>query len=132
MVGAMDHVGVVVRGIDGALPYFVEELGLDVVGREYLPEVGVRLAYLAAGSTLLQLVEPIANGPLRDHLDSHGEGLHHVCFAVPDLLAAVALLVPEGGVRIVQGGRERRACFLPDSANGLRIELTEAEPSGSR
>ena len=128
----VDHVGVVVRDIDGALPYFTERLGLAILEREEQPWNGVRVVYLAAGSTVLQLVEPTGPGPVRDHLDVQGEGLHHVCFAVPDIPAALPVLAPGAEVRVGLGGRGRRACFLPVHPSGVRIELTETEPVESR
>ena len=128
----MDHVGIVVRDIDGALPYFVERLGLAVLEREDQPATGVRAVYLAAGATVLQLLAPLRPGPIQDHLDAHGEGLHHVCFAVPDIPAALPALAPGAEVSLAIGGRGRRACFLPERPAGLRIELIETEPFAAR
>lgn len=124
----VDHVGVVVHDIDGALPFYRDRLGLPLLAAEELPQVGVRLVYLAAGPTTLQLVEPIAPGPLMDRLAERGEGLHHLCFEVPDIELALRRLAPGEDVSVTIGGRGRRACFLPGSVNGLRIELTECEP----
>ena len=132
MLDDVDHVGIVVADIEAALPYFVERLGLALVGQEAQPATGVRVAYLAAGPTTLQLVQPLGPGPIRDHLDQHGEGLHHLCFAVPDIGAAVRHLAPEATVEVLVAGRGRRACFLPERPFGVRIELTEVEPAPSR
>ena len=129
MVTAIDHVGVIVQSIDRALPYYLDQLGLSVADREELPEAGVRIAFLAVGSTRLQLVEPTAPGPLQDHLDVAGEGLHHVCFAVDDIDQALSHLAAGEAVRVVRGGGGRRACFLPARPGGLRIELTEIVPA---
>ena len=131
MVASVDHLGIVVRSIDGALPYFLDRLGLEILEREEQPWNGVRVVYLAAGSTVLQLVEPTEPGALRDHLEVHGEGLHHVCFAVPEIAAVLPVLAPEADVRVGLGGRGRRACFLPERPSGLRIELIEAAPIGA-
>ena len=132
VIDKVDHVGVVVRSIDDALPFYLDRLRLAVVGREELPEVGVRVAYLAAGTTMLQLVEPTRPGPLLEHLDAHGDGLHHVCFAVTDIATALPLLAPGADVPFAMGGRGRRACFLPEHPPGVRIELTETEPTAAR
>ncbi len=132
VLGAVDHVGIVVADVEAALPYFVERLGLALIGQEVQPATGVRVAYLAAGATTLQLVQPLGPGPIQDHLEQRGEGLHHVCFSVPDIGAAVQSLAPGSDVRVVVAGRGRRACFLPDRPHGVRIELTEVEPAASR
>lgn len=134
-VDLVDHVGIVVRGIAASLPLYVETLGFRAFADEVLPEVGVRVVYLTGGppgSTTLQLIEPTRAGPLRDFLETEGDGLHHICLAVADLPEALARLAPGVDVRIVMGGRGRRACFLPERRAGLRIELTEIEPWETR
>lgn len=132
MTFPIDHVGVVVRDIDAALPFYLELLGFAIVGREKLPAIHVELAYLTTEGkgTMIQLVRPSPPSPLWEHLQLHGEGLHHVCFAVPELGDAVRRLAPGATVSVNRGGRGRRACFLPEThGGGLRIELTEPEPS---
>ena len=128
MSTTVDHVGIIVQDMAAALPFYVEQLGLTVVSDEELPEVGVRVAYLAAGQTMIQLVEPIAPGRIRDDLETEGEGIHHLCLAVVDIPSTLRDLAPDTDVPIVMGGRGRRACFLPGRHGGIRIELTETEP----
>ena len=132
MIERLDHVAVVVRDLDAALPYYTSGLGLVAVADGTLPEAGVRVVYLDLRGTLLQLVQPISAGSIQDHLSAHGEGLHHVCFAVGDLEGVASRLIEDGAPAIFTGGRARRACFLPQRPNGLRIELTESEPTGDR
>jgi methylmalonyl-CoA epimerase len=122
------HVAVLVRDIDRSLPYYVDRLKLTLLSDERLPQVGARLAFLDAGNTLLQLVEPTHPGPLRDDLERYGEGLHHVCFEVEDIEAAVERLAPEAAVAIGRVGRGWTA-FLPLEANGMRTELLQVAPA---
>ena len=124
----IDHIAVAVRDIDASLPYYVDQLGLTPIHDEVLPAAGVRLLYLDGGSTMLQLVQPVAPCPVADYLDQRGEGLHHLCFAVDDIPTALRALPGQSGVPIVMGGRGRRACFLASPPNKLRIELTEIAP----
>ncbi len=131
----VDHVGIVVRDIDASLAFYQGLLGFVPFGDESLPEVGVRVVYLdsdQSGSTTLQLVQPTKSGPLQDFLDTEGDGLHHICLAVDDIPDALDRLAPGATVRIVIGGRGRRACFLPELREGVRIELTEIEPWAAR
>ena len=127
----VDHIGIIVSDLTAALPFYVERLGWTVRSQEDLPEVGVRVAYLAAGATVVQLVEPTAPGRIRDDLAAEGEGLHHLCLAVTDIPAALRDLAPDADVPIVMGGGGRRACFLPGRHGGIRIELTETEPAAT-
>lgn len=123
-LGGVHHIAIMVRDIDQSLPFYVDRLNLVLLSDERLPQVGARLAFLDAGNTLLQLVEPTHPGPLRDDLERYGEGLHHVCFEVPDIEAAVKRLAPDAGVTIARGGRGLTA-FLPPGANGMRTELLQ-------
>ena len=125
----IDHVGLLVRNADAAIRYFREAFAMPLVSDERLAASGVRLAYVDGGSVLLQIVEPLADGPLREHLDRYGEGLHHLCFAASDIAAVVTAMAPERVGDIGMGGRGRRTVFLPPQPFGLRVELTEAEPS---
>lgn len=128
----IDHVAIAVRDIDAALPFYVDCLGLRLIHDEVLASAGVRLVYLAGGAALLQLVQPVAPCPVAEYLAAHGEGLHHLCFAVDDIPDALRALPGQDGVAVVMGGRGRRACFLAAPPNGLRIELTEVAPYQSQ
>ena len=121
----LDHIGIAVFDVDAALPYYVDRLGLRVVHDEIAADPGVRLCYLDVGSLFLQLVQPLRRGPVQDFLESRGEGLHHVCFAVDDIGSTLAHLDEREPARVFMGGRRRRACFLVDGPDGVLIELTE-------
>jgi methylmalonyl-CoA epimerase len=125
----IDHVAVAVHDIRASLPYYTDILGLPVVADERAEDPGVRLVYLDAGNTYLQLVQPIRPGPVSGFLAERGEGLHHMCFAVQRLEHSLAALPGERDAAIFRGGRGRRACFLTGTANGALVELTEHRPT---
>jgi methylmalonyl-CoA/ethylmalonyl-CoA epimerase len=129
LVAGVDHVAIAVHDADAATLYYRDELGMPVVHDESLVSRGTRLVYLDTGNTLIQLVQPLVDGPIADFLRTSGEGLHHIALAVPDISVVVAAVL--GGdhhVEVFLGGRRRRACFLPtDSSRGL-IELVELTP----
>ncbi|MBA3416953.1 MAG: VOC family protein [Chloroflexia bacterium] len=132
MAFSLDHVGVVVRDLDEAVHRFGTQFGWSAIGSpERLDHLGVTVAYLRNGAddTLVQVVCPTAPGPLWEHLDAQGEGLHHLCYAVDNIQAMAAAMAPGSALNIVRGGRGRLACFLPEPTVGVRIELTEARPS---
>jgi methylmalonyl-CoA epimerase len=125
----VDHVAIAVWDADASLARYTDGLGLTLVGDERAEDPGVRLVYLDAGNTFVQLVQPIRPGPVRQFLTERGEGLHHVCFAVDRLERVLAALPGQHDVPIFRGGRGRRACFLTGTANGALVELTEHEPT---
>lgn len=131
----VEHVAVAVRDADSAAVWYHSRLGLEVVRDEKLPEIGVRLVYLMAGTTrhrswttAIQLLEPLGDGAVEEFLARQGEGLHHVCFVVDDIRSTTDADAYERGAAIFRGGRDRRACFLRQSPNGVLVELTEIDP----
>lgn len=125
----VDHVAVAVWDADAAAAWWEGRLGLPRLHDEELPEVGVRLLYLDAGGTMLQLVQPVGSGPVADFLAARGEGLHHLCFAVTGIPDELARL-DEAGATVFPGGRGRRCCFLNRQPNQVLIELTEHQAVG--
>jgi methylmalonyl-CoA/ethylmalonyl-CoA epimerase len=123
----LDHVALVIRDTDRALEYFEGTLGMTVVETEELETPPVRLTFLDAGAVTVQLVEPLAgNAALTEYLAEHGEGLHHVCFEVDDLIPAVRQLSGGEDPELVIEGRRTRSAFVPNrNEHGLLIELTQ-------
>jgi len=132
MIEHVDHIAIAVHDIDASLPYYVNELCLALVHDERLPDIGVRLAYLQAGNTMVQLVQPTGDGAVAQFLAARGEGLHHVCFAVDDIPLVLDRLKGEGEAQVFMGGRGRRCAFLLNHPNGLITELTETSPYAAR
>jgi len=122
----LDHVAIVVRDTEAALQFFRDCLGLQVTRTEEVMPARVRLTYLDLGNAYLQLVEPIDDlAPISEHLEQHGEGIHHIGLAVDDVVEDVTSLTP-GESYAMGNGRGRRAVFLPGSApHNVRIELTD-------
>jgi methylmalonyl-CoA/ethylmalonyl-CoA epimerase len=99
-----------------------------VISSEELERPHVRLTYLDAGNAFIQLVEPLDDTTdLARHLAEHGEGLHHICFGVDDVLESARSLA-EGTVPepVAGSGRGRMSAFVPGRiVHGARIECTE-------
>jgi LAO/AO transport system kinase len=132
----LDHVGIAVKDAAPFVALFQTLLGLttgepEVVGAH-------RLRFAEAGGVTLELVEAaVPEAPVAKFLATRGEALHHLCFRVPDIDAAVAGLV-KAGVRLIDteprpGAHGSRIAFIhPSSAGGLLIELKEPGPSDHR
>jgi methylmalonyl-CoA epimerase len=134
MIDRLDHVAIVVADTERALRFFRDQLGLKVaaVDEPKPPAPAVRLTYLATGSIPIQLVEPLdATSAVGVWLTEHGEGLHHICFAAPDLDTEIQRLV--GDMPYEAGsGLGKPAAFLPGKLpHGTRIEFTASEEPGA-
>ena len=132
------HVSVAVPSLDAALPFYCEVLGLPLRERRALPERGLNVAFVGVGESQIELLEPIdPAGTVARFLARRGPGLHHVCFEVPDVDAAIAELAARG-VELVDRhaapGAQGRVAFLhPRAGHGLLVELQETrlEPAAT-
>jgi methylmalonyl-CoA epimerase len=126
----IDHLGVAVRSIDDALGIY-RALGLSESGREEVASQKVITAFLPVGESQIELLQPTsADSPVGKFLEKRGEGIHHVCFAVENLEAALADLSRKGFRLIhsapVPGAGGKRVAFLhPEAGRGVLIELAE-------
>jgi methylmalonyl-CoA/ethylmalonyl-CoA epimerase len=128
-VGRLDHVGIAVRDADAAIPYYRDTLGFPVVGDEIATDPGVRLVYLDAGNAFIQLVEPVRDdAPVAVWLQTHPEGLHHVCFRTDDLRACERELNGPGDSSIFRAGRGDNAFFLTTEPSNTKIEIVGPPP----
>jgi methylmalonyl-CoA epimerase len=130
------HVGIVVRRLEEAYPFYRDLLGLPLLREAAVAEQGVRAALLAAGDSEVELLEPLGpDTPVGRFLARRGEGLHHLCFETGDVGAALADLDRRGGAvhdRTPRQGLAGRHGFLhPAACSGVLVELaTPPAPAG--
>jgi methylmalonyl-CoA/ethylmalonyl-CoA epimerase len=118
-----------VRSLPEALPFFRDVLGLAEV--PLADSDGAKIAGLAAGDALVELLEPERpESPIARFIEKRGPGIHHMCLAVDDLDAMLAKC-RAAGVTLVDetpriGAEGKRIAFLhPKSTGGILVELTE-------
>ena len=127
------HIGVAVGSIEAILPFYRDLLGMAEVPLD--DSDGARIAGLAAGDALVELLQPEqSDSPIGKFLAKRGPGIHHICFSVDDLDGTLARC-RDAGVRLIDqvprlGAEGKRIAFLhPKSTNGVLIELAEESHS---
>lgn len=127
----LDHVAIAVHDLDEAVGAYRSRYGIEPLYREVVESQGVEEAMLPVGGSFVQLLQPLAaDTAVGRFLAGHGEGLHHVAYAVVDIEAALAHLSAEGA-RLIDpepriGGRGARIAFVhPKDLAGTLIELVE-------
>ncbi|MBZ5610667.1 MAG: methylmalonyl-CoA epimerase [Acidobacteriia bacterium] len=126
----IDHLGIAVRSLDGALEFYEKQLGFRVGLRETVEQEKVKVAMLPAGGPRIELLE--ATGPdsaIAKFIEKRGEGLHHVAVKVPDL-AATAQRLKQSGARLLNDPRPGAGGHLyvfvhPSSTGGVLLELIQ-------
>lgn len=130
------HVGIVVEDLEAAIASFEHLFGVQVTDR-WASDIGVRVAFLEVGETRLELVQ--YTGPIVERFGpvlARRDGVHHLCFRVDDLDAALREVTARG-LRVVSGfpleGVHGRIAFLePEPTSGLIAELCEVRAGGTR
>ncbi len=126
----LDHIGIAVADLDEALRPWLA-LGLVKTAEEEVAGEKVRVAFLpvGAGATIELLCPTAPDSPIAKFLEKRGPGVHHLCFKVADIDAAIAELRGQGyefiGDAPRPGAGGCRVAFLhPRSMGGVLVELT--------
>ncbi len=105
MLGAVDHVGYLVRDLDAAVAEFSERFGLEVVRPVVLPQFSILGQYLGEGTGSVELFTITDEELLDERLAGQNILLDHAAYEVADI-NAVAGAWHERGVRFT--GPDRR------------------------
>jgi methylmalonyl-CoA epimerase len=131
MLATIDHVGVAVEDIDGALALYRDSLGLPLVHRETIADQGVDAALLDIGDGHIELLQPLSpETAVGKFLSKRGPGLHHVAYRVADIDSTLNALAA-AGLRLIDerprvGIRGSRVAFVhPASTGGVLTEIVE-------
>ena len=134
MIGRLNHVAIVVPDLAAATAHYRDHLGAEVSAPEDLPAHGVTTVFVDLPNTRIELLHPLGEAsPIASFLARRPEGgIHHLCFEVDDLDAAVATLAATG-LRVLGDGRPaigahgKPVVFLhPKDNQGTLIELEQA------
>lgn len=127
----IDHLGIATKGIDEALKFWENALGLEQTHTETVEEQKVRVAMLPIGETRIELLEPTSeDSPISKFLEKRGGGIHHIAVEVEDIEASLAKL-KANGMRLIDekpriGAEGCLIAFVhPASANGVLLELVQ-------
>ena len=137
MLKKIDHLGIAVRSLEEAVPYYEKALGLKCDHREEVPSQKVRTAFFTVGEVHLELLEPTdPESPIAKFLERNPQGgIHHIAFGT-DQIEAQLQQAANAGVRLIHekpfdGAGGMLVAFLhPKSTFGVLTELCMAKPGG--
>lgn len=123
------HVGIAVADLEPALAFYRDVLGVV----PHPPETvdGATILALPLGESEVELLAPLyPDSPIGKFLARRGPGIHHICYRVADLDAALEAC-RAAGYRLVDevprtGAGGRRIAFVhPKATAGILLELTD-------
>jgi methylmalonyl-CoA/ethylmalonyl-CoA epimerase len=129
----ISHLGIATKGIDEALKFWQDALGLENVHSETVEDQKVRVAMLPIGDTRIELLEATSeDSPIAKFVEKRGGGIHHIAIEVEDIEAALVKLKAEGARLIDEKPRVgAEGCLIafvhPSSTNGVLLELIQKQ-----
>ncbi len=130
----VEHIGIAVRSLAEANARYEQLLGQKAYKTETVESEGVTTAFYQTGETKIELLEATrADSPITKFIESRGEGIHHIAYAVDNIVAEMDRLRQEG-FRLLNetpkaGADNKLVCFLhPKDAGGVLIELCQERP----
>jgi len=127
----INHLGIATKGIDEALKFWSDALGLENVHTEIVEDQKVRVAMLPLGESRIELLEPTSDdSPITKFLEKRGGGIHHIAVEVEDINASL-LKLKQQGARLIDENPRRGAegCLVafvhPSAAGGVLLELVQ-------
>lgn len=127
----INHLGIATNGIDEALEFWADALGLENVHTEVVEDQKVRVAMLPLGESRIELLEPIADdSPISKFLQKRGGGIHHIAVEVDDIEASLERMKSQGMRLIDESPRiGAEGCLVafvhPGSTGGVLLELVQ-------
>jgi len=132
MFAGMDHVGVAVKDLDGAIKVYRDILGYKLEGIHVLTERKVKVAFFSTGGQAnIELLWPLdSESTIAKFLETKGEGIHHFAVRVKNIENALEELKKKG-VNLIDekpkpgAGGAKIAFVHPKSTKGVLMELCE-------
>jgi methylmalonyl-CoA/ethylmalonyl-CoA epimerase len=131
MYTKVDHIGIAVRSLEAAIPFYRDQLGLRLEAVDEVASQGVRVAFFVCGETLLELLEPTRpDSPIAIFIEKRGEGLHHMALATDDITQERSKAI-ENRIRLLSeapldGAHGKLITFMhPKDTMGVLLEMCQ-------
>nr|WP_293303765.1 methylmalonyl-CoA epimerase [Allomuricauda sp.] len=132
----IEHIGIAVKDLEASNALFEKLLGVSHYKIEEVASEGVKTSFFKSGPNKVELLEATRpDSPIAKFLEKRGEGVHHIAFAVDDILAEIKRLKGEGFIILNEtpkkGADNKLVVFLhPKGTNGVLIELCQEIKEG--
>ena len=127
----IEHIGIAVKDLKASNALFEKLLGVPHYKIEEVASEGVRTSFFKSGPNKIELLEATKpDSPIAKYLEKKGEGIHHIAFAVADIVSEIQRLKGEGFLVLNEtpkkGADNKLVAFLhPKGTNGVLVELCQ-------
>lgn len=127
----VDHIGIAVNNLDERITYYTDVLGMKLLNVEEVASEQVRVAFIDAGNTHIELLEPLSEeSAIHKHLEKRGEGIQHIALQVVGIETEMERMKNEGARLLseqpkIGAGGAKVAFIHPKSSFGVLYELVD-------
>lgn len=127
----IEHLGIAVKDLEAANSLYAKLLGKPHYKVESVASEHVDTSFFQIGESKIELLAATSpDSAIAKYIDKKGEGIHHIAFAVEDIVAEVERLKAEGFVPISdkpKKGADNKLVFFfhPKSTGGVLVELCQ-------
>lgn len=127
----IEHIGIAVKDLAASCKVYERLLGVEHYKIEAVESEQVNTAFFKAGENKIELLEATGTeSAIYKFIEKRGEGIHHIAFAVEDILAEMDRLSKEGFILLNEqpkrGADNKLVCFVhPKDTNGVLVELCQ-------
>ena len=130
-ISHIEHIGIAVKDLQTAIPYYEDILGLKCYNIEEVADQKVKTAFFKVGQTKIELLEPTSEeSAVAKFIEKKGEGVHHLAFRVDHVSNALAECESKG-IQLIDktprpGAEGLSIAFLhPKSTLGVLTEFCQ-------
>ncbi|WP_299015704.1 methylmalonyl-CoA epimerase [uncultured Polaribacter sp.] len=127
----IEHIGIAVKDLEVSNQLFASLFGEAHYKIEEVASEGVKTSFFKTGPNKIELLQATnSESPIAKFINKKGEGIHHIAFAVDDILSEIKRLQNEGFTVLNEvpkkGADNKLVAFLhPKTTNGVLIELCQ-------
>lgn len=127
----IEHIGIAVKSLQNSASLYERLLGCKSYKKEEVESEQVITEFFKIGESKIELLQAISEkSAIAGFIEKRGEGIHHIAFAVDNILKEMTRLKKEGFQLLSdvpkKGADNKLVCFVhPKSANGVLIELCQ-------
>jgi len=131
MFGKIEHLGIAVKDLNSSNNLYEKLLGTAAYKSEEVKSENVMTSFFKAGENKIELLAATdPESAIAKFIEKRGEGIHHVAFAVEDIVSELVRLEKEGFTILnkepKRGADNKLVAFLhPKGTNGVLVELCQ-------
>jgi len=134
MLGRLNHVAIAVKDARAAARIYGTAFNAEISDAVPLPEHGVVTVFVTLPNTKIEFIEPLGDAsPVAKFVERNADGgIHHICYDVPDIIAARDRLIADGA-RVLGDGQPKIGAhgklvlfFHPKDFSGALVEIEQA------